>query len=139
MAEIASLRQEVERLQAENAALAERLARYEEAPVNDAAHVARCIALAYGALPEVAPTDWVASYWVLTTYAHAPQQFAAFARWANALAVPAMPPCKPDLLSKADALYRRPLYHWEQGTSRVIERLAIARTLKRLLLCASPK
>lgn len=139
MAELTRLREENARLTAEVAALTGRLARYEEAPVTDSAHVARCIALAYSALPEVTPSDWIASYWVLTTYAKAPQQFAAFARWANALAVPSMPPCNANLLSKADALYRRPLYHWEQGTSRVTARLAIARTLKNHLLCARSK
>lgn len=135
MAELTRLREENERLRAEVEALSARLARYESAPTGDPAHVARAIARAYGALPEVAPSDWVASYWVLTTYAKAPQQFAAFARWANALQVPTMPPCKADLLSKADALYRRPLYHWESGTSKVLARLQIARTLKRELLC----
>ena len=135
MAELTALREENERLRAEVGALRERLQRYEAAPVADASHVARAIALAYGALPEVTPSDWIAAYWVLTTYAKAPQPFAAFARWANALAVPSMPPCKADLLTKADAIYRRPLYHWGEGSSKVIARLAIARTLKRELLC----
>ena len=135
MAELTRLREENAALREEVAALRTRLARYEAAPTGDAAHVARSIARAYGALTEVTPSDWIASYWVLTTYAKAPQQFAAFARWANALRVPSMPPCKADLLSKADALYRRPLYHWEGGTSKVLVRLAIARALKRELLC----
>ena len=129
------LREDNERLQAEVDELRARLARYESAPTGDLAHVARAVAHAYSTLPEVTPSDWIASYWVLTTYAKAPQQFASFARWANALAVPSMPPCNANLLSKADALYRRPLYHWEGGTSKVIERLAIARTLKQRLLC----
>lgn len=135
MAELTRLREENEHLRAEIDALRARLARYESAPTGDPAHVARAIARAYEALPEVTPSDWIASYWVLTTYAKAPQQFAAFARWANALAVPSMPTCKADLLTKADALYRRPLYHWGEGSSKVLERLQIARTLKSELLC----
>lgn len=135
MAELTRLREENAALREEIDALRSRLARYEGAPVTDAAHVARAVARAYASLPEVTPSDWIASYWVLTTYAKAPQQFAAFARWVNALCVPSMPPCKADLLSKADALYRRPLYHWEGGTSKVLTRLQIARTLKRELLC----
>ena len=139
MAELTRLREENERLRAEVDALRTRLARYEGAPVDNLSHVTRAIAHAYASLPEVAPSDWIASYWVLTTYAKAPQQFAAFARWANALGVPSMPPCKADLLTKADALYRRPLSHWEQGSSKVLERLQSARTLKNELLCESSK
>ena len=139
MAELTALRDEVARLRAENEALRQQLARYEGAPVADPAHVAAAIATAYAALPEVTPSDWIASYYVLTTYAKAPQQFAPFARWANALAVPSMPPCNANLLSKADALYRRPLYRWEEGSSKVLARLAIARTLKNALLCPSEK
>ena len=139
MAELTRLREENAQLRAEVDALRARLQHYEEAPVADASHVARAITRAYSELPEVTPSDWVASYWVLTTYAKAPQQFAAFARWANALAVPSMPPCSANLLSKADALYRRPLYHWEEGSSKVLARLAIARNLKSELLCASSK
>ena len=139
MGEVNRLRTENERLRAEVDTLRARLARYENAPVADLSHIADAIAHAYASLPVVASSDWIAAYWVLTTYAKAPQQFAAFARWANDLAVPSMPPCKADLLTKADALYRRPLYHWESGSSKVLERLQIARTLKSELLCASSK
>ena len=133
------LRSELDALRAENETLRQRLAQYESAPVTDPDHVRAAIACAYAALPEVAPSDWVASYYVLTTYAKAPQQFAAFARWANALGVPSMPPCSDELLRKADAIYRRPLYRWEGGSSKVLARLAIARTLKEALLCAPSK
>ena len=129
------LRSELEALRSENAELRQRLAQYESAPIADPAHVSAAIAKAYAQLSEVTPSDWIASYYVLTTYAKAPQQFAAFARWANSLRVPNMPSCCANLLTKADAIYRRPLYHWEEGSSKVLARLAIARTLKDALLC----
>lgn len=99
--------------------------------------VARAVASAFGDVKGVTSSDWIAAYWVLTTYAKAPTSYSAFAEWANALGVEGMPPCKPDLLRKADGVYLQPLYRWEENTtvreSTLQRRLAIAKTLMKEL------
>lgn len=99
--------------------------------------VARAVARAFDGIASVTSTDWIATYHVLTTYAKAPTSYSAFAEWANALGVEGMPPCKPDLLRKADGVYSQPLYRWEECTSvresTLQRRLQIARTLKQQL------
>lgn len=138
MAELTRLREENARLAAEVAALRERLARYEEREAGaDPLHVAQAVADAFD--DAATSTDWICAYWVLTTYAGAPATFAAFAHWANSLplAEGCMPPCKASLLYKADPVYQRPLYRWEECTtvrpSVMKRRLAIAKRLKHLL------
>lgn len=82
-------------------------------------------------------SDWIAAYWVLTTYAGAPETFTGFAAWVNALAIEAMPLCKADLLRKADVIYLKPLYRWSECVtvrqSTMERRLLIARRLKEKL------
>lgn len=101
------------------------------------ARVARAVGRAFGDMSGVTSSDWIAAYWVLTTYAKAPASYSAFADWANALSVEGMPPCKADLLRKADGVYSQPLYRWEECTtvreSTLQRRLQIARTLKQQL------
>jgi hypothetical protein len=96
--------------------------------------VARAVASAFGDVKGVTSSDWIAAYWVLTTYAKAPTSYSAFAEWANALGVEGMPPCKPDLLRKADGVYLQPLYRWEDNTtvreSTLQRRLSIAKVLR---------
>ena len=79
-------------------------------------------------------TDWIATYYVLTTYAKAPTSYSAFAEWVNALDVEGMPSCKADLLRKADGVYLLPLYRWEDNTtvreSTLQRRLSIAKVLR---------
>lgn len=79
-------------------------------------------------------TDWIATYYVLTTYAKAPTSYSAFAEWVNALGVEGMPSCKADLLRKADGVYLQPLYRWEDNTtvreSTLQRRLSIAKVLR---------
>ena len=82
-------------------------------------------------------TDWIATYWVLTTYAGAPASFSAFAKWANDLQVDGAPLCKADLLRKADAVFQKPTYRWNEcrtvRDSVIQRRLAIAQALKKEL------
>lgn len=82
-------------------------------------------------------TDWIAAYYVLVDRAGAPQSFAGFAAWANALDVEGMPSCKADLLRKADPIYLKPLYRWSEcDTVReciLTRRLSIAKVLRGLL------
>ena len=96
----------------------------------------RAIAKAYkGTKPT--STDWIAAYYVLVDRAGAPQSFAGFAAWANALDVEGMPSCKADLLRKADPIYLKPLYRWSEcDTVRecvLTRRLSIAKVLRGLL------
>ena len=139
MAELTRLREENARLTAEVAALTARLAAHEgQGDAPDLLRVAQAVTDAFD--DAATSTDWICAYWVLTTYAGAPATFAAFADWANALPLSpgCMPPCKASLLYKADAVYQRPLYRWDECTtvrpSVMQRRLAIAKRLKRLLL-----
>ena len=100
--------------------------------------VAQAIGRALGAVPGAATsTDWIATYWVLTTYAGAPQSFSAFAEWACGLQIEGLPPCKADLLRKADSIFLKPTYRWSDcrtlRESVIQRRLLIAQTLKKEL------
>ena len=101
-------------------------------------HVARAVKEAFGSAEgTTTSTDWIATYWVLTTYAGAPTSFSAFAKWANDLQVEGAPLCKADLLRKADAVFHKPTYRWNEcrtvRDSVVQHRLAIAQALKKEL------
>lgn len=82
-------------------------------------------------------TDWVATYHVLTSLGLAPEGYAPFAQWANSLGLALLPPCSPNLLSKANPIYMKPLARWNScDTVRrcvISRRLAIARKLHDLL------
>lgn len=134
--DLATLQAEVERLRTENEELRQRLLQYEGA-VPDDASVAAAVEQAFADYGTVTSSDWIATYYVLTTRAQAPLSYAAFADWANSLRVPHMPPCKADLLRKADPLYLRPLYRWDDSaavcSSKLRRRLAVARCLRSLL------
>ena len=97
--------------------------------------VVQAVRKAFGVIPgAVTSTDWVSTYWVLTTYAGAPQSFSAFAEWACGLQIEGLPPCKADLLRKADSIFLKPTYRWSEcrtlRESVVQRRLAIAKALK---------
>lgn len=101
-------------------------------------NVARAIKSAFGSAEGMTTsTDWIATYWVLTTYASAPTSFSAFAKWANDLQIEGAPLCKADLLRKADAVFQKPTYHWSEcrtlRDSVVQRRLQIAQALKKEL------
>ena len=74
---------------------------------------------------------------MLTTYAGAPASFSAFAKWANDLQVEGVPPCKADLLRKADAVFQKPTYRWNEcrmvRDSVIQHRLQMAQALKKEL------
>ena len=130
------LRSELDALRAENETLRQRLAQYESAPVTDPDHVRAAIAKAYAALPEVTSSDWVASYYVLTTHAKAPQQFAAFARWVNALKPDEFPNCTRDHVRRDGDIYTQPIFEWENyslQSDALKRRTAIAKRLRTLL------
>lgn len=100
--------------------------------------VARAVKEAFGSAEgTITSTDWIATYWVLTTYACAPTSFSAFAKWANDLQVEDMPPCKADLLRKADTVFQKPTYRWDEcrtvRDSVIQRRLQIAQALKKEL------
>ena len=100
--------------------------------------VARAVRIAFGDVAGSATsTDWIATYWVLTTYAGAPTSFSAFAKWTNDLQVEGMPPCKADLLRKADSVFLKPTYRWADcrtlRESVIQRRLQIAQKLKKEL------
>ena len=96
----------------------------------------QAIGVAYQGV-KASSSDWIAVYKVLTTYADAPESFAAFAAWVNALNVPSMPVCKANLLYKADPIYSKPLYRWLdcQSVRECVlrRRHAIAQNLKKQL------
>ena len=139
MAELTRLREENARLTAEVAALTERLAAYEDPnPLPPEAVAYHLEELQDTVHRMQSASDWVALWWVLTTMAKAPQPYAAFAEWANALGAHGVPPCKASLLYKADPLYQHPPYRWHECRSSqkrqtITRRLDMARTLKRLL------
>lgn len=142
MAELTALREENTRLQAEVAALNERLRRYEEReqslnPYTIAAAIGRAWEDSYLKLP----SDWIAAYWVLTTYAKAPTAMASFVQWVNDL--PDMdgireelgiPRCSADILYKANSIFFKPPHRWTECTTihrtSMAERLKFARRLK---------
>ena len=101
-------------------------------------YVARAVKEAFCSVEGVTTsTDWIATYWVLTTYAGAPTSFSAFAKWANDLQVEGMPLCKADLLRKVDVVFQKPTYHWNEcrtvRDSVIQRRLQIAQALKKEL------
>lgn len=97
----------------------------------------QAISVAYQGV-KASSSDWIAVYKVLTTYADAPESFAAFAAWVNDLNVPSMPVCKANLLYKADPIYSKPLYRWLdcQSVRECVlrRRHAIAQNLKNSLV-----
>ena len=100
--------------------------------------VARAVKSAFcGVEGTITSTDWIATYWVLTTYAGAPTSFSAFAKWASDLQVEGAPLCKADLLRKADAVFQKPTDRWNEcctlRDSVVQRRLQIAQALKKEL------
>ena len=105
---------------------------------NSLMHIARAVKEAFDSAEGViTSTDWIATYWVLTSYAGAPTSFSAFAKWANDLQVEGVPPCKADLLRKADAVFQKPTYRWNEcrtlRDSVIQRRLRIAQALKKEL------
>ena len=84
----------------------------------------------------VAAADWVAVYRILVDKCGAPSSHTAFADYVNALNMGEYPPCSRDLLRKADAVYMRPLYEWDNADMRSVahdRRIAIAKQLRKLL------
>lgn len=84
----------------------------------------------------VAAADWVAVYRILVDKCGAPSSHTAFADYVNALNMGEYPPCSRDLLRKADAVYMRPLYEWDNTDMRSVahdRRIAIAKQLRKLL------
>ena len=101
-------------------------------------HMARAVKEAFCSVEgTIASTDWIATYWVLATYAGAPTSFSAFAKWANNLQVEGAPLCKADLLRKVDVVFQKPTYHWSEcrtvRDSVIQRRLQIAQALKKEL------
>ena len=136
MAELARLREENAALRREVDALRARLAQY-EGDVARVASVGDALRTMHAEHPMQSSSDWIALYWVLTTMAKAPATFTAFAEWVAAYASSlGLPECKPSLLYKADGIYLKPLYRWDeaaQQSSTLRRRLAMARCLKSLL------
>lgn len=131
------LRSEVSRLTAENAALQRELDRYRTDTDYSDSRVSRALEELCADKCIKSSSDWIATYYVLTTAAKAPTSYAAFAQWINAIGLTSVPPCKADLLRKADPIFLKPLYRWEECTSVrasvLRSRLQIARRLKTLL------
>ena len=138
MAELTRLREENESLRAEVDALRARLAAYESDEPRLPAVVATALDEMHRECPMQSSSDWVALWWVLTTLAKAPQPYSEYAAWVERHRPAGLPPCKASLLYKADAVYQRPLYRWEECTtqqrSTLQRRLLMARCLRRLLL-----
>lgn len=128
---------ELTRLREENAALRARLAAYESDEPRLPAVVATALDEMHRECPMQSSSDWVALWWVLTTLAKAPQPYSEYAAWVERHRPAGLPPCKASLLYKADPVYQRPLYRWEECTtqqrSTLQRRQLMARCLKRLL------
>ena len=130
MAELTRLREEIDALRA-------RLAAYESDEPPLPAMVCTALDEMHRQCPMQSASDWVALWWVLTTLAKAPKAYSEYAAWVECRRPAGLPPCKASLLYKADPVYQRPLYRWEECTtqqrSTLQRRLLMARCLKRLL------
>ena len=137
MAELTRLREENAALREEVDALRTRLAAYESDEPPLPAVVCTALDEMHRQYPMQSASDWVALWWVLTTLAKAPKAYSEYAAWVERYRPAGLPPCKASLLYKADAVYQRPLYRWEECTtqqcSTLQRRLRMARCLKRLL------
>ena len=84
-------------------------------------------------------SDWIAVYKALTGKGCAPNKYAPFARYINAMNLPGLPQCSSETLRKANPIYKRPIYEWKPGNAPEVDadildrRHEIARALSELL------